>query len=64
MKTRMIQSDELGSLLDEMEVDMLLPGPDDDDDGNDLIFEDDDDFDLDDLDDLDDFDDFDADDDF
>lgn len=61
MKTEMIQSDDLENLLDVMDI-ATLSGPDDDDEGNDLIFEDEDDFDLDDLDSLDDFDDFDDDD--
>jgi len=60
METQMIQSEELENLLGGM--DMALAGPEDEDEGNDLIFDDDDDFDLDGLDDLDDFDDFDDDD--
>ena len=57
MKTQMNQGEELENLLDERDVAPLM-GPEDDDEGNDLIFDDDDDdFDLDDFDDLGDFDD-------
>lgn len=58
----MIQRDELDDLMEEMEVDLSFPDPEDEDESNDLIFEDEDGFDLDDLDNLDDFDDFDDDD--
>lgn len=61
MKTEMIQSDDLENLLDVTDI-TTLSGPNDDDEGNDLIFEGDDDFELDDLDSLGDFDDFDDDD--
>lgn len=58
----MIQREELDGLMDELAVSSLFQGPEDEDETNDLIFEDEDDFDLDDLDDLDDFGDFDDDD--
>ncbi len=58
----MIQRDELEDLMEDMEVNLRFPEPEDDEEGDDLIFEEEDDFDLDDLDALDDFDDFDDDD--
>lgn len=61
MKTQMIQHGEMDELMD-MEVNSRFPEPEEDDDNDDLIFEEEDDFDLDDLGDLDNFDDFDDDD--
>lgn len=55
----MIQHGELEDLMEDMEVNLRFPEPEEEDDGDDLIFEDEDDFDLDDMDDLDDLDDFD-----
>lgn len=58
----MIQRDELDDLMEDMEAIASFPDPEDEDESNDLIFEDEDEFDLDDLDDLDNFDDFEDDD--
>lgn len=58
----MIQHDELEDLMEDMEVNLRFPEPEDEDESDDLIFEEEDDFDLDDLDELDNFDDFDDDD--
>ncbi len=52
----MIQSEDFELLTEELDIANHL-GPDDDDEGNDLVFDDDEDFDLDDVDDFDDFDD-------
>lgn len=62
MTAQMIQRDELDDLMEDLEVTLSFPDPDDDDESNDLIFEDEDDFDLDDLDSLDSLEDFDDDD--
>lgn len=56
MKKMMIQSEDFELLTEELDIANHL-GPDDDDEGNDLVFDDDEDFDLDDVDDFDDFDD-------
>lgn len=53
----MIQRDELEDLMEEMEVNFSFPDPEDEDESNDLIFVDEDGFDLDELDDFDGFDD-------
>lgn len=61
MRTQMTQSEDYEYLLEEVE-DVTNLGPDDEDEANDLVFDDDDDFEIDSLDGFNDFDDFDDDD--
>lgn len=61
MRTQMFQNEDFDNLLDEVE-DLKNMGPDDDDEINDVVFDEDDNFELDSLGGFDDFDDFDDDD--
>lgn len=61
MRTQMFQSEDFDNLLDEVD-DLKNMGPDDDDEPNDVVFDEDDNFELDSIGGFDDFDDFDDDD--